>query len=101
MKALKMSDWGKSRLWQTLQKLHDEGWRVCGQRVWNTLSSFEQSWSPWIDVLQGSNKLEGVGQLSHGVGTQDHNHPRSKRFEKSCMGWVVRYYESPWSPPSK
>jgi len=44
----------------TLWKLQHEGWRVCGWYVWKTSSSFEQSRSSWIDVLQGPNKLEGA-----------------------------------------
>lgn len=40
-------------------------------------------------------------QLSQGVGIKDHSYSRSKRFKKSCMGWTVGHFESPWSSPSK
>ena len=51
----------------------------------------KESRSSWTDIFKGLDKLEVVGQLSLGMGTKDHNHPRSKRSEKIWHGmssWV-------------
>ena len=46
----------------------------------------KKSRSSRTDILKGLDKLEVVGQLSLGMGTKDHNHPRSKRSEKIWHG---------------